>query len=95
MKRAKAWERRAAAKTSPLWRKPADEMPAADTTVLLLVAQDADPDYVTAGYDSGSCWRDAVGARRITGGHVRAWMPMAEAVRALGIATRGRRCGND
>jgi len=90
MKRAKAWERRAAAKAAPLWRKPADEMPDADTTVLLLVAQDADPDYVTAGYDSGSCWRDAVGARRIAGGHVRGWMPMDEAVRALAAATRGK-----
>jgi hypothetical protein len=77
--------RRAAKRAASLWIKPSDEMPDADTTVLVRCDHDEES-YATAAYWSGFYWGAAIGTGPVR--HVRAWMHMHDALAALG-KTRG------
>jgi len=79
-------DRRAAKRAASLWIKPCDEMPDGDMMVMLRVDDKLYEAYATAGYWSGSSWREAIGALPIR--HVCGWMEMHDALAAL-AKTRG------
>ena len=78
--------RREKKRAASLWIKPRDEMPDGDMMVMLRVDDKEDEAYATAGYWSGSSWREAIGALPIR--HVCGWMEMHDAMAAL-AKTRG------
>jgi hypothetical protein len=77
--------------SAALWINVSDEMPDADTTVLVRCDHDEES-YATAAYWSGRSywsghyWGAAIGTGPVR--HVRAWMHMHDAMAALG-KTRG------